>query len=91
MSAAARQLLRTLVMEHQTIEEWDSAPGAHAAVVLLWCSCIYISVALADVFCGVAVSALRQLPGFKSNNQLQDQLHSHCSVLWHLWCTQSSE
>jgi hypothetical protein len=29
VSAAARQLLRTLVMEHQTIEEWDSAPGAH--------------------------------------------------------------
>ncbi|KAF6265591.1 hypothetical protein COO60DRAFT_1456961 [Scenedesmus sp. NREL 46B-D3] len=27
VSAAARQLLRTLVMEHQTIEEWDSAPG----------------------------------------------------------------
>jgi hypothetical protein len=29
VSAAARQLLRTLVMEHQTIEEWDSAPGAY--------------------------------------------------------------
>lgn len=27
VSAAARQLLRTLVMEHQTIEEWDRAPG----------------------------------------------------------------
>jgi hypothetical protein len=33
VSAAARQLLRTLVMEHQTIEEWDSAPGAHCQPV----------------------------------------------------------